>query len=85
MAATVAVEAAMFGVGLWLYARATRSKDRIGTIAFWAFVIFVLAFYAGAIFGPPAPDPHSLAVFSLSLWLFPLWALWFDRHRTAAA
>ena len=84
VAATVAVEAAMFGAGLWLYARATRSKDRTGTIAFWAFVIFVLASYAGAIFGPPPPDPHSLAVFSLGLWLFPLWALWFDGHRTAA-
>src|SRR6266498_299625 len=78
---TVAVEVSLFAIGLWLYVLTTRARDRTGRIVFTGFVLFVLAFYAGAVFGPPPPDPYTLAVFSLGVWLFPFWAGWFDRHR----
>src|SRR5262245_6260545 len=35
VSATVAVEVAMFAVGVWIYVKATAPRDRIGT---WAFV-----------------------------------------------
>src|SRR5882672_4659413 len=42
---TIAVEVAMFAVGVWMYAQATRPRDAIGRRAFAAFVGFLLAAY----------------------------------------
>jgi len=81
--ATLAVEGAMFAAGVFLYTRATRSRDRTGRLAFWALVIFLLASYLGAAFGPPPPDARTLAYGSLALWLLPLWAWWVERHRVS--
>ena len=80
-AATLAVEGAMFAVGVGLYATATRSRDRVGGFALWALVVFLLVSYLGAAFGPPPPDLRTLAWSSLALWLLPLWAFWVERHR----
>lgn len=80
-AATLAVEGAMFAGGVALYASATRPADRVGRYAFWALVVFLLASYLGAAFGPPPPDVRTLALGSLGLWLLPLWAWWIERHR----
>jgi hypothetical protein len=51
---TIAVEVAMFAVGVWMYAQATRPRDAIGRRAFAAFVGFLLAAYFGSM-GPPPP------------------------------
>src|SRR5215813_10061309 len=45
VAATLIVEGLMFVVGIWLYASITRAKDKIGSIAFWAFVLFLIVAY----------------------------------------
>jgi len=78
---TIAVEVAMFAVGVFVYLRQTRPKDVIGNLAFWGFVLVLLGFYAGAIFGPPPPSVNKLAIVALFGWLFVLWAWWFDDHR----
>jgi len=44
--ATIALELAMFFAGLVLYLRVTRAKDCIGTWAFCALIVFLLALYA---------------------------------------
>ena len=31
---TIAIEVAMFGVGVWIYLRATRARDKVGTLGF---------------------------------------------------
>ena len=59
--------------------------DRIGSIALWAFVIFLLLIYAANFLGPPPPDTRVLGFVALAAWLFPLWAWWIDRHREATA
>ena len=81
MAGTIAVESMMFAAGVWIYASSTRARDRIGCYAFWAFVAFMVMSYFANAFGPPPPSPEFLARFSLGIWLIPLWAWWFDRHR----
>jgi hypothetical protein len=81
--ATLVVEGAMFAAGVWVYARGTRGRDRMGRINFWVYVLALGAMYIGTTFSPPPPDPHSLAVFALGIWLLPAWAVWVDRHRTA--
>ncbi len=79
--ATLVVEFALLGAGAWLYATATRARDRIGTYAFAAFVTVLAAIYAAAVFGPPPPSVRALAMSGLLGWLFIVWAYWIDRHR----
>jgi hypothetical protein len=78
---TIALELAIFTVGIWIYLRETKAKDKIGSYAFWAFIVFLLACYAGAAFGPPPPSVKKLAIVTLFTWLFIPWAWWFDQHR----
>lgn len=81
VAATLAVECVMFAVGVWIYARMTKAVDKIGSIGFWAFVLFIAVIYAGNVFGPPPPNSTAVASVTLAMWILPLWAGWFDRHR----
>ena len=39
---TLFVEFALLGAGVWLYARATRARDRIGRFGLWALVAFLV-------------------------------------------
>jgi membrane-bound metal-dependent hydrolase YbcI (DUF457 family) len=82
-AATIVVESLLFLGGLALYVRATRSRDRIGSLGLVAFVVFLVLIYIGNIVGPPPPSAKAVAWLALSAWLLPLWAWWFDRHREA--
>src|SRR5689334_3616803 len=79
--ATLAVEILMFAAAVWLYASATRARDRVGQYSFLLFVAFAFASYLSNAFGPPPPSAEFLARFSFGLWLFPLCAGWFDAHR----
>ena len=58
--ATVALESAIFGAGLWLYLRATRASDRTGTWALVLLVAFLGLIHIGNIFGPP-PSSQAIA------------------------
>jgi len=79
--ATLVVECLMYAAGVWLYARATKPRDRIGTYGFWSFVAFQLLVYAMNEFGPPPPSAQAIGCMGLALWLLPVWAWWFDSHR----
>ena len=83
--ASLAVELALFGVGVWLYASATRPRDRRGTYALWAFVATLAALYVSSVFGPPPPSVQVLAISGLFGWLFVACGYWIDRHRAARA
>lgn len=85
VAGTVLVEGGLFAAGVWLYARGTRSLDRAGTIAFWAFVAVVSLIYAGNAAGPPPPSARAVAAVGLAGIAFPLWAAWFDARRVGVA
>jgi len=78
---TIGIELALLALGVFLYLRQTRAKDWIGNYGFWAFIIFLLAAYGGAAFGPPPLSVKKLALVTLLTWLFIPWAWWFDRHR----
>lgn len=83
--ATIAIELALFAAAVVLYLRGTTARDRIGTIALWAFVAFVLCIYAANILSPPPPNWRVVAWTALAAWLFVPWAWWIDRHRQAGA
>jgi len=84
-AGTMLVEGAMFVAGVWIYARATRARDRVGAIGWWAMVALLVVLYASAAMGPPPPSVQAIIVTGFVAWLFIPWAWWFDRHRTARA
>src|SRR5438128_4846432 len=53
---TIGLEMGIFAIAIWLYTRQTQAKDKIGSYGFAAFIVFLLAAYAGASFGPPPPS-----------------------------
>ena len=81
VAGTIAIESVMFAAAVWIYVSSTRARDRIGSYGFWAFVVFMLITYFGNAFGSPPPSAALVARLGLAIWLIPLWAWWFDRHR----
>ena len=81
--ATIVVEVALFIGCLILYLRTTRARDRIGSIALWALVVFVGLIYAANAVSPPPPSWKAVAYAGLAAWLFVPWGWWIDRHREA--
>jgi membrane-bound metal-dependent hydrolase YbcI (DUF457 family) len=82
--ATLALEFGIFGAGLWIYARGTQRRDRLGDVLLWLFAATLVVIYLGAVFGPPPPSVRALAISGLLGWLFVAWAYWIDRHRAVA-
>jgi hypothetical protein len=80
--ATMLVECAMFAAGVATYVRAAPSRDRIGTLAFWSLIAFLVVAYLGNAFGPPPPSVTAIAAIGLLTGpVLGLWAWWADRHR----
>jgi membrane-bound metal-dependent hydrolase YbcI (DUF457 family) len=78
---TIVIETAMFAAGVWMYVRATRARDLIGSRAFAAFVGFLMAAYAANL-GPPPPSVRMLVIVAIpAAAVLIVWAWWFDRHR----
>jgi membrane-bound metal-dependent hydrolase YbcI (DUF457 family) len=83
---TFAVEGLMFAAGIALYVRATKSKDRVGTIAWWAMVGVLLALYIPGPWSSPPPSENAVAILGIiALAIFGPLAYWIDRHREVVA
>jgi len=84
--ATFAVEGLMFAAGIALYLQSTKAKDRIGTVAWWAFIALLLILYVPGPWSPPPPSEKAVAIAGLiALAVFVPWAYWIDRHREVSA
>ncbi len=79
---TLAVESLLFALGVWIYVRTTRARDRAGIYGFWGLMVFLIIVYMANAFGPPPPSPIAVAWGAQALWLLVAWAYWVDRHRT---
>jgi hypothetical protein len=82
---TLAVELAVFGAGVALYARTTKATDRTGSLALWGLVAFLLLIYSGNLFGAVPPGVAAIAWAGQAQWLLVAWAYWVDRHRALRA
>ena len=83
--ATFTVEGLMFAAGIAVYARSTRSKDRIGAVAWWVMVGLLLALYVPGPWASPPPSENAVAILGIvALAIFGPWAYWIDRHRASA-
>ena len=83
--ATLVVELVLFAAGVWLYAGATRPRDRTGKVAFRGLVLFLLLVYSTNAFSPPPPGMTAVAVGGLAIWLLVWWGAWADGHREAGS
>lgn len=79
--ATQITELAMFLGAAWLYGTFTSPRDRTGKYVFAAFVALWTVIYLTSGSSVP-PTVTALAYGSLGGWLVPLWAWWFDAHRS---
>jgi hypothetical protein len=78
---TLVVELAMYGVGLWLYLRATEARDKVGRWGFAALAVFLVAVYLISIGNVPPSIPalYISAMAGSAVLIF--WSWWVDRHR----
>ena len=79
--ATLAVELTMFGMGLLIYARSTRPKDKIGRWGFTSLAVFLLVAYFANLSGPPPSVQAIYLVGILGGGVLLLWSGWVDKHR----
>jgi hypothetical protein len=80
---TLAVESALFLIGIAMYVSVTRERDRVGKIGLLALIAALGAIYFAALYGPPPPNSRAVAMAGHLSWLFVPWAYWIDRHRAA--
>jgi hypothetical protein len=78
---TMAVEALLLALGVWLYLRTTRARNRTGLFAFWGLIAFLVVIFLTNAFGPPPPNVPAIAWAGHLQWLFVLWGYWIDRNR----
>jgi hypothetical protein len=80
-AGSISAEALILGAGVWFYLGTTRARDRVGSWALWTLVALLSLGWLAALFAPPPPDVHQLAVGALVIWITVPWAWWADAHR----
>jgi hypothetical protein len=81
---TLLLEGALFVAGVVIYVRHAPARDRIGAVAFWSLIGFLVLAYVANVVGPPPPSVTAIAYAGLAGGvLFGVWAWWADRHREA--
>jgi membrane-bound metal-dependent hydrolase YbcI (DUF457 family) len=83
--ATAAVELGLLALGLGIWLRSFRPRDRWGWIALSSLVVFLLAIFAGVLAGSPPPNMTAVIVSAFGLYILIPWAVWLDRHSRAVA
>ena len=84
LGATLAAELAALGLGIAVYVafRSRRHPVRAGRLA--GLVVVLVGLYLASLFGPPPPDPTTIAVADiLGLLGLAAMAAWVDRRATA--
>lgn len=83
--ATFLTEALLLVIGLGIYTRCSKPRNRLGTWGMPVYVIVLVLINIWNLYGPP-PDPNSIPALAVSAevayLLFALVAGWLDRART---
>lgn len=79
--ATLAIEGALWVIGIGAYMQALSRKGQRPGWLFWAFVIVSTVMWASGPWMAPPPDTRSLGWFALIGWIVIPWAALADRFR----
>ena len=79
--ATLALELSTLAVGLWVYVRHTRPRNRSGRLGLWGLAIFLLLAYLSSELGPPPASVPAIAWGGQLLWLTVILGYWVDANR----
>lgn len=77
----IVVEGLIFIIGLLLYLKTTKAKNKVGSYAFWALILFLVLIYLSNLFGAPPPSATAVAWVGELQWLLIAWSYWIDRNR----
>ncbi|ALJ00232.1 metal-dependent hydrolase [Rufibacter tibetensis] len=75
------VEGLFFALGVGLYLRSTKAKNKKGTWGFWSFILFLVFVHVANLFGPPPPEVTAIAWTGQLQWLFIIYGYWIDGNR----
>jgi hypothetical protein len=81
VAATMVLEFGIYAIGIAVYLRATRARDRVGSWGLWAYIVLLAGIFLASNSAPP--NERALAWTTLGIWLFVPWAWWVDKHRVS--
>ena len=79
--ATVILESLIFILGVYLYYKTTKAKNKIGTYSLTGLIAFLVAMYFANLFGPPPESVEAIGIVGNAQWLIILWGYWIDKNR----
>lgn len=77
----IVIEVLLFGLGALLYYMSPTFKRKT---SFWLLMGFLLIIYFLNFFGPPPPDPMTVAWSVNLMWLIVLWAWWIEKKPSSS-
>ena len=80
-AASVIVEGMIFSLGVFLYYKSTKTKNKIGTYSLIGLILFLVVMYVSNLIGPPPPSMEMIGIVGNAQWLIVLWGYWIDKSR----
>ncbi|MCZ6673329.1 MAG: hypothetical protein O7C75_10370 [Verrucomicrobia bacterium] len=81
VAGTLVVEGLLFVIGILVYLRVTKAKNRAGVLGFWGLIAFLTVITISNFVGPPPPSATAVAWVSQAQWILIIWAYWIDMNR----
>lgn len=81
--ATIILEGLIFGIGVYLYYKVTKTKNKTGTYSLIGLVVFLILIYISNLFGPPPDSVKAIGIVGNAQWLIILWGYWIDKNRMA--
>ena len=78
---SIIFELLIFAVGIYLYTKTTKPKNKKGSYALWGLVTFLFLIFISNIMGAPPPSVQAIAVIGNLQWIIVIWGYWIDRNR----
>ena len=82
---TIIIEGGIFILGIYLFIKITKAKNKIGIYAFWSLIIFLILIYIMNLLGPPPGSVDAIGYVGLSQWLIIAWGCWIGKNRIVKA
>ncbi|HRN27999.1 MAG: hypothetical protein IT276_15745 [Ignavibacteriaceae bacterium] len=82
-AASIILEGVVFSLGVYLYYKATKTKNKIGTYSLIGLILFLVVMYVSNLVGPPPPSMEMIGIVGNAQWLIVLLGYWIDKNRVA--